>query len=445
MAVSLSPSVRLLFNNVLKQVIYCSTMRLPHLTLHELRYRKLNFILGLLAVAAAVGCCVALLTQLRQHDRLTERLIAEKEKATRDLMFKMEDDLRKITVRMGFNMVIFSRDQDLEEFYAAGWASKTMPEAYGDKLAAAKVATINHVLPALQRKLAWPEYGRTILLTGVRGEVYIQSKTQAPILEAVQPGTLVLGHEIQRSLNLAVGQKVKLMDRDFTVAGVQPGRGNKDDIAVFIPLAEAQQLLGQPGLINAILALECECSDERLAAIRREVAGILPDTQVIEFAPLAAARAQARTRAAAATLEVVKQEKESRGHLRRQRQRLAGILIPTVLIASALWIGLLTFSNVRERAGEIGILRAVGLRSWQILSVFVLKALVMGIAGGGLGYGAGLAGGYFWRESGDVAAGWQPGLMGMSLLGACVLTTLASGGPALWAAGRDPAELLREE
>ena len=60
-----------------------------------------------------------------------------------------------------------------------------------------------------------------------------------------------------------------------------------------------------------------------------------------------------------------------------------------MLLASALWVGLVFYSNVRERRSEVGILRALGARTGAILRLFLTKALVMGCAGGVAGYAVG--------------------------------------------------------
>src|SRR5438034_192690 len=83
------------------------------------------------------------------------------------------------------------------------------------------------VLATLKQKIQWPERdNRTILVTGVRGEVYIQQKKQKPLLEAVPAGGIVLGHELHRTLGLKVGDAVTLLKRQFKVTRIQEARGN---------------------------------------------------------------------------------------------------------------------------------------------------------------------------------------------------------------------------
>lgn len=423
-------------------------MTVGRLILREILYRKLNFALGVLSVLVAVGCLMAALAFLHAHDLRTEEVVAAKETETQQKVKLLEEDYRKIGVGMGFNLLILPKDQNLSDLYAEDYASKYMPEEYAQKLAKAGLATINHLMPSLQEKVKWPEQQRTILLMGVRGEVFIQSARQKPILEAVPAGTLVVGHELHRSLGLSLGQKAKLLGREFTIHKLNPERGNKDDITVWINLREAQELLGRQGQINAMLALECNCAADRLSHIRKEIGAVLPDTQVIEFATQAVARAEARNRAAAEAVDAIERETQGRARLRNQREALAALLVPSVLVGCAVWIGLLALANVRERGGEIGILRALGLRSRQVLCLFLGKALLTGLAGAALGYLAGAVSAALGREALTGAETMQfladPRLLLPVLLGAPLLAGLASWLPALLATQQDPAVVLRE-
>ena len=125
-----------------------------------------------------------------------------------------------------------------------------------------------------------------------------------PLAQQVSAGEMVVGYELYRSLDLKVGQKVKLLGREFRLVKSHESRGNKDDVTVWINLAEAQELLKKEGLINAILALECTCALGDVAQVRAEITKILPDTQVIERGGRALARAEARVKVEAEAVKV---------------------------------------------------------------------------------------------------------------------------------------------
>jgi ABC-type lipoprotein release transport system permease subunit len=422
-------------------------MNLARLIVREIGFRKLNFALGLLSVAAAAGCLVAQVTLLRKHDLQTEKILAAKETETRQMMAKMEDDYRKIMLKLGFNIMILPQGTTLNDLHNDDRPPGLMPEEYAQRLASNKVVHINHVLPTLTQKVKWPERQRKVILMGVKGEVYIQSASQKPLLEAVPPNHVAAGYELHQSLGLKAGQKLAFMGREFTVSKLMPERGNADDITLWINLREAQELLGQPGKINAILALECNCELDRLDKIRAEIGALLPDTRVVEFASQAITRAEARNRAAEQALASLRQEKENRARLRTQREAFAAWLIPVVLTACGAWIGLLTWVNVRDRRAEIGILRAIGWRATQVLGIFIGKAVILGALGALLGGLGGLVIGIYAQETvGPELAGQlrDPRLLAGVLLAAPALAAAAAWIPALIAAQQDPAETLRE-
>jgi hypothetical protein len=419
-------------------------MTTAHLILREIGHRRGSFLLGVLAAAVAVACAVGAILVLRAHDTHSERILAAKVEQTRQEMAKLEDDYRKITKGLGFNVLILPKAQDLNELFSQDYGTTTMPEEYADRLARSHVATIQHLLPSLQRKLKWPEQERTILLNGIRGEIPIpNADRKPPLLEPVPASMMIAGWELHRTLNLRAGQEVTLLGRPFQVGKLQPERGTKDDITVWINLGEAQQLLGQPGRINGILALECVCAADSLGKVRAEIARLLPDTQVLEFQSQMLARAEARQRAAAEAKGAIEREQQGRAALRRERATFASILVPIVVLAAMLWIALLALGNVRERRPEIGLLRALGLKTRQVLALFLGRAALMGLVGGGLGYAAGAPAAWLGKEG--AVARLDPVLLAAALVLTPTFAVLASWLPAILAAQDDPADVLSAE
>jgi ABC-type lipoprotein release transport system permease subunit len=420
-------------------------MSVWRLVLREILYRKLNFGLAVLSVLTAVGCLVAVLTLLRLHDLRTEELVAAREAEARAKGAKLQDDYRKMMLDLGFNIQILPKDQNLADHYAADYAARTMPEEYADRLARAGVVTVNHLLPSLRQRVTWDEQKRTIVLVGVRGELPIAGhNNKKPLLERVPPGSMLVGHELHTSLGLKRGQKVRLLGREFKVHKLKQATGTRDDITVWVNLSEAQKLLKKEGQINEILALECNCaSPDRLGDVRKEVAKILPETKVIEDGSRALVRAEARNRAAAEARDAVLREKRARAELRAQREEFAAVLVPLVLLGCTVWVGLLAFSNVRDRTGEIGILRALGVGSPRVFALFLGRAVLVGLVGALLGYAAGALLGVLWGEGPATGAIEAAQLLAV-VAAAPLLCGLASWVPALLAVRQDPAVVLRE-
>jgi hypothetical protein len=394
----------------------------------EIAFRKFNFVLALLSVSVAVACLIGTLTLLR-----TDK--AEVAKAGAGL----EDAVRKITKGLGFNVIILPEDQDLNEMHLEGSLNKQMPEEYAHRLAESKIVTINHLLPTIMKKLTWPETGLPIVLYGTRGEIPIQHRDpKKPLLDTVPKGTMIIGHHVSQKLGLKEGDETTLLGHKFSLGKVHGERGNIDDATVWINLTEAQELLGMQNLIHAIQALECHCAGDRISQIRVEIAGILPGTQVLERGPPALARAEARDQA-----------RQSAEDASKRRERFAAVLAPLIWVGAAVWIGFLMLGNVRERRAEIGILRAIGFRSSQILLLFLGKAFLFGILGTLLGFVVGALAG---ASLGERTAGWEslknpevPIHFVLALGLAVALSVFASWIPALSAARQDPALVLQEE
>lgn len=421
-------------------------MTIYTLAMKEIQRRKLNFALGLFSVTLAIATMIGALSMLKVHDLRTTEIIAQKEEETKQRMAVLEDDYRKIMKKLGFNLLILPAEQNLADLYADDFVSRYMPEEFVHQLVASNIATIQHLLPSLQQRILWPEKKRNILLIGTRGEIpFKNGKLKEPMLLAVPPGEMVAGYELHQSLELKVGDKVKLLGRSFTIHKCNEARGTKDDITIWIDLATAQSLLNRPGQINAILALKCLCAGNEIDQIRKQVAQILPGTQVIEEGSKVITRAEARIRAAQEARQAIEAERTNRANLRRELENFAAMLIPIVLLASGIWIAILFWSNIRERRSEIGVLRAIGVNSKRILAIFLWKALVVGLAGALLGFGVGIAFTLF--RTGRIGFHFFFGLklFLLALFIAPLLSLIASWIPALVASQQDPALIMREE
>lgn len=429
--------------------------------------------MGVVSVTTAVACLVGAQTLLRADRVITDQVMEEKqsqveqavaaqEQVVKQAGAELEEAMRKHMLGLGFNILILPKEQSRSELLLNGMTA-TMPEGYVEKLGQSNIVTVNHLLPSVTRRVLWPEHNREVILIGTRGEVPIQHRAlKKPLLEEVAEGKMVVGYEIQKQLGLKAGDTVTFQKHDFTISAVHPERGSTDDVTVWISLRQAQELLGMQNQINAILALECECAGDRISAIRAEIEAILPGTQVIEKYSQALARAEARSNAkksAESALEAERKsgqamllrEKQSRSHLEQQHAGFAAVLVPLVLVGSAVTIFLLALANARQRTEEIGILRAIGLKSRQIILAFLSKATVVGLTGAVPGIALGIWIGTLLGGMPDSETAWQQLFSAGELVStiiaaplvAVTLTGIGSWVPALFAARQDPATVLQ--
>jgi putative ABC transport system permease protein len=139
----------------------------------------------------------------------------------------------------------------------------------------------------------------------------------------------------------------------------------------------------------------------------------------------------------------------SRGRVQRIIETLAEVLTPLVVLASAIWIGLLALGNVRQRRSEIGVLRALGKGSGTIAALFIGKAVLLGLLGGAAGFLLGtLLAQWLGQRAFDVPADRLVAgadVLLCAVLGAPLVSVVASYLPMLVALGQDPAIALRAE
>jgi hypothetical protein len=130
--------------------------------------------------------------------------------------------------------------------------------------------------------------------------------------------------------------------------------------------------------------------------------------------------------------------------LQTDRQRLAALLVPGVAGGCAAWILLAALLNVRRRKFEVAVLRGLGCRAGQILTLFLSRAFLVGLGGALLGAGFALAAGVWLRGEFDLPLVGADGLVSWTLLIASLIIgtligVVAGWIPALVAAQQDPA------
>tara|TARA_E500000331_G_C16634628_1_gene445849 strand:- start:122 stop:514 length:393 start_codon:yes stop_codon:yes gene_type:complete len=123
-------------------------------------------------------------------------------------------------------------------------------------------------------------------------------------------------------------------------------------------------------------------------------------------------------------------------------------VILVLILASAAWLGVLAAINVRERVGEIGLLRALGYGGATIGFLILGRAVLVGLCAALLGFAIGtimtLTFGpeIFPETAGAIRSDYQ--LLVIVLVAAPLIALLASFIPAAWAINHDPAVTLRE-
>jgi putative ABC transport system permease protein len=244
--------------------------------------------------------------------------------------------------------------------------------------------------------------------------------SQGKYLEA--PGEALVGAIAAELLKFNVGDRLTLDGEEVTIVGILEETGSNEDYQVFVPMDTAQEAFDKEGLVSSIdiraLCNACPTSDIA-SAINENMAGI---------------RAVAVTQIAETEMGML--------------EKLSGFLF--ALAAITLAVGCFGVVNtmtasVHERIKDIGIMKAVGASRKQIMKIFFYEAIIVGVAGGLLGYVAGTLLAYIIGPLilGGVAVSYVPQYFLPSLALATLIAVIASVYPAFRASRIKVADSFR--
>ena len=378
------------------------------LILKEIMHRKVNFLLSVLAVTAAVGLYVAFIMMGRASAKETNKLMLE----------------------LGQNLRIIPKETEMDQFWVTGFSDSTMPQDYVNRFAEKSGYSYTHLTATLHQKIQWQN--KIIILTGIMPEVLPPDKKfQKPMTFTVEPGTAYIGAELASSLQINEGDQIEIASSKLKVVKTLTFKGSIDDIRIYCDLSDAQKILNMPGKINEIRALECMCYTETdldpLTAAQIQLKDILPEGKVLLLDGIAQIR--------------IKQRASMEKHM--------NFVMFCTFIGCGLIIGIMAMANVRDRKTEIGLLQALGYQYFGILLLFLGKALLTGVVGAFVGYFAGTKMAIMFGP--DIfpitakAISSDTSLLSDVLLWAPAFVVVASILPIIKAVTCDPAVTLRED
>ena len=239
-----------------------------------------------------------------------------------------------------------------------------------------------------------------------------------------------MAHELFDREN-PLGSNVRIGGQRFRVVGVMAPKGtviglDLDDTA-FIPAARALELFNRDSLF------EIDVVYEEGAPLREVEEGI---RRVL----------LARHGDEDFTVTPQQQMIDSLGSVLGILTFAVAALGSISLLVGAVGIFTIMTISVRERTGEIGLLRALGAERNQVLALFLAEAVVLSLLGGlaGLAGGAGI-GALLGATVRQLPVSYSPFFIGLALALSMVIGLVAGILPALNAARLDPVEALRAE
>ncbi len=205
-------------------------------------------------------------------------------------------------------------------------------------------------------------------------------------------GEIVMGKALMEILNLTLGQTVSLSasqeeeERIFAVVGVFETGMIFQEYVGYISLADAQNITGEYGLVTQILV---KCEDPSMVSdVASLISSTVPGVRVTT--PTAAIQQASQM-------------------LNTLTMFFATIGL-VALFAGSFGVTNTMIMSVTERTREIGVLKAIGAKNHDIMKIFLVESLLIGLIGGGVGVAVGsiLAYAFPMLTSGLFAAGASP-------------------------------------
>jgi lipoprotein-releasing system permease protein len=202
----------------------------------------------------------------------------------------------------------------------------------------------------------------------------IQNYMKAGSVDAllVNPDGIILGDTLAAKLSLALGENVAVTAptgqiRSFKILGLfHTGRANYDETQAFVDLKRVQALLDRPNRANTIIVkLDDPYRAERVAA------------QIEARYGYKSVSWQEASEDLISTLVT--------------RDIIMYTVVSAVLVVAAFGIYNVISTVVLEKRRDIAILRSIGFRARDILHIFVIQGLLLGLAGSALGLPLGVA------------------------------------------------------
>jgi len=343
-------------------------MRLRTLVLREIFERKSQLLTSFLAILLGITVIVS----IKNITYYSERAVAQ----------EMDS--------LGANVLVLPKSATLQDYYSADMQGETIPEEYVTQLAMSDLEGLDNLSPKLslpvelgqktftltgilpksefQAKAAWQGAGifsRPIgcgASVGMMGSDDKKTLARKRVIETLEDNEVLVGADVAAALGLNDADTLEVLGRKFAVTAVLPQTGTVDDSRIFAHLHVVQELSGKGPVINAIEVIGCcqEISKGLVAKVNR----LLPDAKVVTVAQIAA----------------------SQININRMMSNLSLMFLVIIIFVGGASIANYMYANVFERRREIGTLMALGADSRLVLNLFLLKALLLGVAGGIGGY-----------------------------------------------------------
>jgi len=182
----------------------------------------------------------------------------------------------------------------------------------------------------------------------------------------------ILDSRFAAQKGLGVGDSIPIDGTSFTILGIISPSVQGAGSDIYLPLAKAQALAGAKGQINTVYVKAT--SSTSIATAKRAILDVDPNATVSTSSDLA------------------KQVTGSLSSASTLATKLGSWLSIAALVTAIALATLLTLAAVGRRVREIGTLKAIGWRTRRVVGQVMGETLVLGLIGGAIGIGLGIAG-----------------------------------------------------
>jgi ABC-type lipoprotein release transport system permease subunit len=251
----------------------------------------------------------------------------------------------------------------------------------------------------------------------VQGEALAETRS-------VQGKPLILGRGAAQSMDLRVGDAIRITGSTFRIVGIYETGNGFEDRAAVVSLREAQTLALQPHRVSMLYVKlsDPDKADQLQARIERR----FPDLAV------------------STSSGFINQEP-----LLEMLDVMGMVVAGLAVIIGGIGMTNTLFMSVFERTREIGLLRSLGWRRWRVLGLILEESVVLALLGGVVGSGLGVVAVFMVSRSGSwlgvFGSQLTPDLFARGLVTVVVLGVVGGAYPAWWASRLVPLEALRYE
>ncbi len=314
--------------------------------------------------------------------------------AVKNITFYSEKAVARELDALGANILILPKSASLQDYYSSDMQEDVFPEEYVTRLASSDLQGLDNLSPKLS--MAVELRGKRFTLTGILPKNEFQAKASwqgagifsrpqgcgtvdvpgaaAPaketlvrkrVIDTLEGNEALVGADVGASLGLKQGDTLELLGKGLSVTAVLPATGTVDDSRVFAHLHEVQKLAGKGSVLNAIEIVGC--CDQISKGLVQKINLLLPEAKVVTITQIV----------------------DTQIKTNQMMSRLSVLFLAIIILVGGASIANYMYANVFERRREIGTLMALGAGSGIVLRMFLLKALLLGLGGGIVGYALG--------------------------------------------------------